>query len=690
MQRDDAIFGFRGFLKDKKCFDEQLLLAQKGDLNAQFRVAWAYTHGQGTVRDEAQAVLWYHKASEQEYAPAEYNLGVMYAYGQGVPPDQAQAVALYHKAANHGYPEAQYVLALRYAMGDLGVEQSYSIAIDWFIKAAVQGHDEAQYKLGMIYEDGQLGTIQNYNEAMVWYQQAASFKHTGAEYRLGVMCELGLGMSQNYDEAIAWYRKAADKNHADAQCRMGSMYKNGFGVKQDFKESIVWYRKAREQGNAQAEVEIQALERKILDMSQPKKKAWHFEGKPDSQQVQGYTMLDASEADIQKVLMCYEHHAIPGYNIRKVEVIYNPGMNRSFSLSMQALQARSRNNAFLPKWPQETEASWRTWRDRIHQQWQALAAPYQDDDYPAVKIMPLWHGTKPGVLESIFASGYANLATTDPGFYGKGLYSTHEAEYAYRVYSQGALILNWVATYSAYPVIKSDMPTLAEKANYGNYDAHFIPVVARDPSRTVYRATNPEETSEYTELVVFQQAQCLPRYLVTLQRVLLKEPLVPVIQRLFHIYNPSCKQYLFVSDSTKGDRHRKNNLVRAGSEVEEEKRERFKFESKASQTPGLFHIYNPSCKQYLFVSDSTKGSQNRQDNLVKAQAEVEEEKRERFKFEFRASQTQDGLFYIYNPNVNKYLFVFDGMGGKQHHQDNPIKACEMRGDERFKFELRMA
>ena len=42
------------------------------------------------------------------------------------------------------------------------------------------------------------------------------------------------------------------------------------------------------------------------------------------------------------------------------------------------------------------------------------------------------------------------FATTDSGFFGKGLYSTLEAEYAFNVYNKGAMVLNWVAVYSAY------------------------------------------------------------------------------------------------------------------------------------------------------------------------------------------------------------------------------------------------
>jgi hypothetical protein len=39
-----------------------------------------------------------------------------------------------------------------------------------------------------------------------------------------------------------------------------------------------------------------------------------------------------------------------------------------------------------------------------------------------ISLLPLWHGTSPSVLESILTTGFANLATTDVGFFGKGLY----------------------------------------------------------------------------------------------------------------------------------------------------------------------------------------------------------------------------------------------------------------------------
>ena len=74
------------------------------------------------------------------------------------------------------------------------------------------------------------------------------------------------------------------------------------------------------------------------------------------------------------------------------------------------------------------------------------------------------------------------------------------------------------------------MKKLEEKGSYSNYDAHFVPVVPRNPNNPnedTYYPTKPNEPHQYTELVVFQSAACLPRYLVELQPTLPKAVPLP-------------------------------------------------------------------------------------------------------------------------------------------------------------------
>ena len=76
-----------------------------------------------------------------------------------------------------------------------------------------------------------------------------------------------------------------------------------------------------------------------------------------------------------------------------------------------------------------------------------MTAAYQDKDCPNVKLLPVWHGTKPEILPSLFKTGFASLALVDAGYFGKGIYGAYEAEYSHRVYSKGALAAQLVCRF---------------------------------------------------------------------------------------------------------------------------------------------------------------------------------------------------------------------------------------------------
>lgn len=250
-----------------------------------------------------------------------------------------------------------------------------------------------------------------------------------------------------------------------------------------------------------------------------------------------YSLIPANGEDIKKMQEFYFAHAIVGYDVQSVEVVYNPFTEMLFHLHCHKLHKREGNPAFVPKWGEESPTvKIKNWRQRVSDEWIAMAS--REHTYPNIKLLPFWHGTDPAILGSIFETGYANLATTDSGFFGKGLYFANAAEYAYRCYSRGAgkrvgelgeggvLLLTWVASFSAYPVIHGDKSKLSGGGNYQNYDAHFIPVMPQSPDNpyevNYYPCDSIDTLPTYYELVVFESAACLPRYLITLQKQLLK------------------------------------------------------------------------------------------------------------------------------------------------------------------------
>jgi Sel1 repeat len=85
-----------------------------------------YAQGQGVPKDNAEAVRWYRKAVDQNYAPAEYNLGRMYYYGQGVSQDRIEARHLLIKAADQGDQ-----FALRFISVSLSSPRIFTLAIQF-------------------------------------------------------------------------------------------------------------------------------------------------------------------------------------------------------------------------------------------------------------------------------------------------------------------------------------------------------------------------------------------------------------------------------------------------------------------------------------------------------------------------------------------------------------------------------
>ena len=100
------------FDDDKEAVKFQRLYAEKGVVNAQFRLAQMYYEGLEVAQDYKEALKWYRLAAGQGDAKAQNNLGVMYNEGQGVPQDNKEAVKWWRLSAEQRNERAQVNLAL--------------------------------------------------------------------------------------------------------------------------------------------------------------------------------------------------------------------------------------------------------------------------------------------------------------------------------------------------------------------------------------------------------------------------------------------------------------------------------------------------------------------------------------------------------------------------------------------------
>jgi hypothetical protein len=118
-------------------------LADQGDARAELGLADMYELGQGTPKDEAQAVKWYRAAADKGNVIGQLGLGFMYAEGNGVSQDFPEAAKWYRLAADQGEPMAQFQLGHIYETGE-GLPKDMTLAYMWFSMSATRGFKNAK------------------------------------------------------------------------------------------------------------------------------------------------------------------------------------------------------------------------------------------------------------------------------------------------------------------------------------------------------------------------------------------------------------------------------------------------------------------------------------------------------------------------------------------------------------------
>jgi len=150
-------------------FAAALRRANVGDVIAQFSLGSLLYYGS---KDTAQAVDWFRRAATQNYAPAEFQMGLMYDFGYGVVQNDTEALAWYRKAAAHGSAPGQRTIGDFYRKGR-GAAVDFAEALRWYQRAAEADDIRAQYQLGDMYFNG-VGIARDYPSAYFWFSIAAS------------------------------------------------------------------------------------------------------------------------------------------------------------------------------------------------------------------------------------------------------------------------------------------------------------------------------------------------------------------------------------------------------------------------------------------------------------------------------------------------------------------------------------
>ncbi|MGH1456149.1 MAG: tetratricopeptide repeat protein [Alphaproteobacteria bacterium] len=120
-----------------------LMLAEKGDLDAQLNVADAYYWGEtlGVKKNQELGYQWYLKAAKQGSPYAQFNVAVSLDNGDGIEKDHLKAFTWYYLAAEKGHFHAQESVGDYYHFGEEIGTKNLIKAYAWYVLSLENGNE---------------------------------------------------------------------------------------------------------------------------------------------------------------------------------------------------------------------------------------------------------------------------------------------------------------------------------------------------------------------------------------------------------------------------------------------------------------------------------------------------------------------------------------------------------------------
>jgi TPR repeat protein len=82
---------------------DRVILAERGDVRAQYLIGFEYEGGMGVSQDNIEAAKWYRRAADTGHDIAQWHMGIMYRDGLGLPRDLVSAYMWLDLAAVRGH-----------------------------------------------------------------------------------------------------------------------------------------------------------------------------------------------------------------------------------------------------------------------------------------------------------------------------------------------------------------------------------------------------------------------------------------------------------------------------------------------------------------------------------------------------------------------------------------------------------
>ena len=173
-----------------------------------------------------------------------------------LPTTDAEMVEREKKRVEAGDAQAMYNLGCDYAIGDRGLSQDYTKALELWHRAGELGSARSYFNIGIAYDNGR-GVEVNKKKARHYFELAAMQGHVNARHNLG-----GIeGKAGKHDLALRHFMIAVKDGDSDSLKAIRIMYLNGHATKDDYTNALRLYQaylddiKSDQRDNAAAEDE---------------------------------------------------------------------------------------------------------------------------------------------------------------------------------------------------------------------------------------------------------------------------------------------------------------------------------------------------------------------------------------------------------------------------------------------------
>jgi len=192
---------------NKALFNQNVKLAQKGNLFSNMLIASCYQNGIGVAKDATKAIPFLTVAANKNSASAQRNLGLILLNGKNA----KEAAQWFKKGADNKDVVSTFYYGKMLVEG-LGVRSDKKDGANYLLYAAEAEFPQAMYYVGNCYMNGE-GLTKNSEQAVKWYKLAAGKGVANAEWALAQCYRTGNGTPVNYDQALYWYAESATKGH---------------------------------------------------------------------------------------------------------------------------------------------------------------------------------------------------------------------------------------------------------------------------------------------------------------------------------------------------------------------------------------------------------------------------------------------------------------------------------------------